>query len=104
MYYDSLQIYIESQTSLLAKIAAIDASITALQGSLLNGCVNADLQEYNFNDGQTIVRTIYRDVDKVINALKGLEYMRTIYQNKINGYCARATDAKNLFPYRYNKC
>ena len=59
----------------VTRIEKIDAIITALEDASLKLAANADVEEYLLDDGQTRIRTTYRDPNKlakVINAFEGI--------------------------------
>ena len=64
--------YIGCDDDTKAQIARIEAIIELLQDAELNGATNADIEEYRLDDGQTVIKTIFRDmtiIEKTINAL-----------------------------------
>lgn len=99
--YDQCQVYIDSKTSNLAKIAALDAIINTLMSTAAGAAGNNDLMEYSFNDGQSIVKMIYRDSAAVFRAIDDFEKLRQMYINRVNGRMVRLEDGKN-FTRRYN--
>lgn len=96
MVFDSAAIYIESCTDLRAKITAIDNVITALESMALTAAATGDLQEYFLDDGQTKIKTTYRDVNQVSASILGFMRIRETYVNKLNGRMARAMDGSNF--------
>lgn len=79
-------IYIESATSLQERLARIDAIILALENQMINyGAGSADIEEYNLDDGQVRIKTIYRSVDKIALAISNYESIRERILNKLNG-------------------
>jgi len=99
--FDSCSIYIRSQKTLLAKIQAIDAVIAALEDSALNMAGNDSIQEYSLNDGQTIIKTIYKGAIAIGNAIQVFEKIRQRYINEMQGSMVRLVDGKN-FNRRFN--
>lgn len=97
--YDSAAIYIESCTSLRAKITAVDAIITALYVVAATAAGTDNITEYSLDDGQTKIRTMYRGSAGVFNAITGFETLRNRYLNQLNGRMVRLVDSKN-FPGR----
>lgn len=99
--YTKCGLYIDSQTTLAGKIAALDNIINTLMSTAASAAGNQDLMEYSFNDGQTIVKMIYRDSASVFRAIEDYTKLREIYINQINGRMVRLVDSKN-FVRRYN--
>lgn len=77
--------YIQSKPTLLAKIQAIDALISAMELKLVDVTETTNLEEYELNDGQMKVRTKYRSVKDVMDGLSGLEALKQRYVNRYNG-------------------
>lgn len=94
--YDSADLYIECATDLRAKIARINAIITALENAAVKGAATGHLSEYNLDDGQTKIRTAYRNMEEVMQAIKSFEQIRQMYINRLNGRHVRLVDSKNF--------
>jgi hypothetical protein len=94
--YESASIYIRSATELCDKIARIDAIITALEDKALDAAANDDLMEYSLDDGQTKIKTVYRGVKSILNAIMGFEQLRQMYINRLNGRVVRLVDSKSF--------
>lgn len=100
VYYDTAFICIDSQATNEAKLAKIEAIITALEDTVLKSVGTGNISEYSLNDGQTVIRTVYRDVQSVIKDLQSLEMIRQRYINRINGHIVRLVDGKSFNNYR----
>lgn len=98
IYYDTTGKYIESCTTLQQKITAIDNVILALIAQLGSpSASNSDnVSEYQLNDGQTIIREVYRGTKGITDALNALEIQKQMYVNRLNGRVHRAVDSKNF--------
>jgi hypothetical protein len=96
VYYDSADVYIEKAADLLEKISRLDAIITALESTALKAAGTANIDEYMLNDGQTVIRTKYRDVQQVMAALMAFERLKQMYVNRLNGRAYRLVDGKNM--------
>lgn len=77
--------YIESKASICDRILAYDALIEAMELKLLDSVGNADLEEYQMDDGQMKVRTRYRTVQNVQDGIKALEQAKQRLVNRYNG-------------------
>lgn len=98
LYFDNCGLYIESQTTLRAKITAINAIIDALESQALVAATNQNesLSEYQLNDGQTIIRQTYRGVAGIAKAINDFEAIKQRYINRLTGRVYRALDSKNF--------
>lgn len=94
--FDSAYIYIESATSLCDKITRIDAVIDALLTNALKAATTDNIEEYSLNDGQTIIKTRYRNSASVMRSIKEMETIKQVYVNRLNGRMIRLVDSKNF--------
>jgi hypothetical protein len=94
--YDSAQIYIQCGSTLLDKIARIDAIITALEDTALKAASTDNITEYQLNDGQTIIKTVYKGADSVMRSIMAFEKIKQMYVNRLNGRVIRLVDSKNF--------
>lgn len=94
--YSSADIYIESCTTLRAKIAAISAIQDALLTSALKAAAKGSISQYSLNDGQTIISATYRNAKEINDAYTSFETVKQIYINRLNGRSVRLLDSKNF--------
>lgn len=86
--YISETAYLKSFTDKQTKIAAMDAIIDALFAqSLVLAQQESPIQEYMLNDGQTIIKTIYRSGTQIMATINALQLQR----NKIINNGQRST-------------
>lgn len=84
--YYTVKQYVESRCSLRERIAALDLVILNLEMSGLgNVGQNADLSEYEFNDGQMKIKVAYRNGSDVAKDILALEQMKQRYIARLNG-------------------
>ena len=83
--YYTISQYIESGCDLRAKIANIDALIAAMELKAVDVIGTADIEAYQMNDGQMVVRTKYRTTSDVIAGIDSLEKLKQRYVNRLNG-------------------
>lgn len=88
--------YIDSRTTLAAKIAAIDNIINTLISTAANAAVNEDVTEYWLNDGQTQIKTIYRSMTQVEASIQKFIRLKNIYVNQYTGRVNILMDRKNF--------
>lgn len=87
----------DTGTTAQAKIVKIDAIINTLLDAQLEFAADPNKQEYGYEDGQTRVKMVYRDLNAVIAAIEGWERLKGLYINRINGRMIRLADLR-AFP------
>ncbi|HXP52178.1 MAG TPA: hypothetical protein VN922_19635 [Bacteroidia bacterium] len=101
IFFDSSQIYIDKATTTKAKIVAIENVISGLLSIATKAAANENISEYSLDDGQTIIREVYRSTADVMKSIQAFESLKSYYVNKLNGRVARAMDVKNFNQNRY---
>jgi basic membrane lipoprotein Med (substrate-binding protein (PBP1-ABC) superfamily) len=96
IYFDSAAIYIDSATSLCDKIERIDLVIDALLTNALKAAANENITEYSLNDGQTVIKTVYRGSASVEASIAAFERIKQMYVNRLNGRVFRLVDSKSI--------
>lgn len=94
IYFDTMGLYFQSCQTLQQRIAAIDNIIAALLASQADGGLNT--KEYQLNDGQTIIRQVYRGPETIAKAITQWERTQQYYINRLNGRVKRLVDVKNF--------
>lgn len=94
--YDSAAIYIDGATSIKDKIVRIDSIINALLITAAESASTDNIEEYQLDDGQTKIKTIYRGTDAIFKSIKSFETLREMYRNKLNGRVFRLVDSKSF--------
>ena len=104
VYFSSTKQYILSANSIADKIIAIDKVIEAMFLLMLEPEVieKQYISEYSLDDGQTKIKTVYRDLVEINNAIIALEKELERMYNKLNGRMVRLTDGKNFKGNRFN--
>ena len=82
----SISQYIQCKTTLATKISAIDALIDAMELTLLESIGSANYGEYQLDDGQMKVRTVYRSPADVTRGVLELEKLKFRYVSE-NVFC-----------------
>ena len=77
--------YLECHKTLVDKIKAIEALISAFELKLLDVGDSIVYDDYEMNDGQMKVRTKYRNSKDVLAGINGLEQLKQRYLNRVNG-------------------
>lgn len=80
--------YIVSRCSVAERIIAIDAMILAFEDNLMKVALDPTASitdEYQMDDGQMKVRTKFRTLSDIQNAIGVLEAMKQKYVNRYNG-------------------
>lgn len=96
VYFDSAFKYIDCASTLRDKITRIEAIINALEDTAIKAAANDNITEYSLNDGQTIIRTVYKGADSVMRSIMAFEQIRQMYINRLNGRVMRLVDGKNF--------
>lgn len=95
--YESIEKYLETCSTLRDRITAIDAVIEALLLTAAKAAATDNITEYWLNDGQTMIKTMYKGTDKIYASIKSFETLRNYYQIKLNGgRMTRLVDSKNF--------
>ena len=91
--------YVESKCDLRAKIAAIDAIITANQSLMLQTALSqaGGTAMYELDDGQVRIKVAYRSLDELVKTMESLEKVKNNYINQLNG---RTTKLRGLTTLR----
>lgn len=82
--YDSAKIYIESKSSLIDKIKAIDSVIAALTTGMLDVAANGGISSYSLDNGQTKINQTYRDPESITRSIKAFMSIKNIYLSDLN--------------------
>ena len=79
--------YIASKEDLKAKIFAVDNMIDAMMLSMAEaiGGQAPTISEYNLDDGQIKIKTVYRSILDVKNGINALESLKQMYMNRLKG-------------------
>ena len=78
-------LYIQSATSLENRLERINNVIGALELLLLENIGNSGISEYNLDDGQIKIKTLYRSVTSISSAIDALEKQKQRLLNQLNG-------------------
>lgn len=94
----TISIYLETKSSILEKITAIDALIDSMTLKMADvvGGSDATIDEYWMDDGQMKVKTSYRGVKDVEAGIQALEKMKQRWVNKYNGRDFVLRDVRGL--------
>lgn len=77
--------YIQSKTSLNAKIVAIEALIDQMLLSSIEAIDSSGTASYSMDDGQMKVTTQYRSIVEITAGVRALEKILQLYINRRNG-------------------
>lgn len=88
--------YIESQSSIKAKIDAIQSLIDSMLSKAIEAVDNSGTAEYLLDDGQVRIQTKYRSA---VEVSKGIERLESILQMYINRHNGRATVLRGRLNY-----
>jgi hypothetical protein len=100
--YDSEQIYVDSALNGLTRRAQLKLKvirIEAIQDALLSYALTAASKgsnEYQLNDGQTIIKMVYRTPEQISKAYEAFEKIKNEIVNQLNGRMVRLSDGRNF--------
>ena len=77
--------YFECKSKLIGKIATYDLLIEGLEKAILESTVSGHLVQYELDDGQIKVRSNFRKISDLVDAMTGLQKLRQGYINRYNG-------------------
>jgi len=83
--YYSITQYVDAKSKLIGKVATYDLLIESMEKAILLGTESGHINQYEMDDGQMKVRANYRSISEMVRAVKGLETLRQMYINRING-------------------
>lgn len=101
-YFESSAVYIDSATNLRDKITKMDQVIDGLESLAITAAATGNFSEYSIDNGQSKIRTVYRSMSEVANAISVFEKIRQRYINRLNGSMVRLVDGKN-FPQNFTR-
>ena len=85
----SILAYFECKSKLIGKIATYDLLIESMEKTLMAGVESGHLLQWELDDGQMKVRSQYRNVNDMTEAMNNLIKLRQYYVNKANGRTTR---------------
>lgn len=97
--FDTVGQYINSATELQDRINNIKQVMAQLRAHRLEMATNPNtvmFQSYETDTGQTKIKTTYRDINSINNALQVLEKELQMCYNQANGRVVRLMDVKNF--------
>jgi hypothetical protein len=78
-------LYIEGATGLVERLARIEAIIEALELRQVEVIGKSNVEEYQLDDGQVRIKTIYRSADQIAKAIEAYEKLKQKILNRLNG-------------------
>lgn len=86
--------FVECKSKLIGKVATYDILIQKFEEAILAGAESGHILQYEMDDGQMKVRTQYRNMKDMTEAMNGLIKIRQYYINKANGSSIRLVGGK----------
>lgn len=83
--YNTLYDYLKACDVAKTRLEKIEAIIAALEDSLLEGALTADISEYWLDDGQTKVKSVLRNPKEIYEAIASLEKHKVMIVNRCKG-------------------
>jgi hypothetical protein len=78
-------LYIEGATGLVERLARIEAIIEALELRQVEVIGKSNVEEYQLDDGQVRIKTIYRSAEEIAKAIEAYDKLKQKILNKLNG-------------------
>ena len=78
-------LYIEGATGLVERLARIEAIIEALELMQVEVIGKSNVEEYQLDDGQVKIKTIYRSSEEIAKAIEAYEKLKQKILNRLNG-------------------
>lgn len=94
--FESIAAYLGTCTSNQAKITAINSIIDSMLTAAATAAESGHLDEYWYDDGHVKIRTKFRSVNQITNAIQEYEKLKQLYLNRITGRMVRLMDDKNF--------
>ncbi len=100
--FDSAAIYVDSNLNGLTRRAQLKLRvqrIEAIQDALMTSALTAASKgsnEYQLNDGQTIIKMVYRTPEQISKAYEAFEKIKNEIVNQLNGRMVRLSDGRNF--------
>jgi hypothetical protein len=83
--YTTIEHFVEEKSKLIGKVATYDLLIEGMEKSILESTISGHLIQYELDDGQMKVRTMFRNTNEMVEAMIGLIKIRQMYINRYNG-------------------
>lgn len=98
LYYSSVSQYLQSGSTLDAKIALCQKIIDNMSALILDYSTSgvAGQSEYSLDNGQTKVKGSYRSIDDLSRSIVAIEAQMWRYINQKNGRMTRLSDQANF--------
>ena len=80
--YPTVYDYFSCGTTTTEKIAKIDSILDGLYDAAANFAANSHIEEYRLDDGQTIIKTVYRTMEDITKAILKFERLRNMLINR----------------------
>lgn len=98
--FDSADKFILCATNTAEKIAKIDLVINGLLDMAITAAVTGNFEEYSLDDGQTKIKTTYRNMTDVTAAISSMRKLKMLfvadYNNSTMGRGRQLKDRKNF--------
>jgi len=94
--YNNAGLYIEDASTLEDRIKRLDIIIDALDATALTAAASGHIDEYLLEDGQSKVRTSYRNVTAIADAILAYERIKQMWINRLNKRVVNFRDSKAI--------
>jgi len=94
--FGSAKLYIDSVTTTEARLTKVIQIIDGLTDLAVTAASNDDIGEYSLNDGQVVIKTVYRSVDDIADSIFKWERVKNILLGRLNGRVVVLKDARTI--------
>ena len=94
-YYESPYDYLQTATTVKEEMRMIQDIISALRASMLSGAGKVNIEEYQVNSGQSIIKAIYRSPSEIYSVIKQLKQDYNDMKSQLEGRMGRNVDSRN---------
>lgn len=84
-YYESESLYFTCSTTAIERLQRLEQIIIALENQAIIGAANSDISEYTLNDGQVTIKTAYRSMKEIADAIDRFQAIYNRLKNKCMG-------------------
>lgn len=95
-FYASERLYIQGASDLKDLIQRIDNIIPILITAMASAALEDDVEEYRLDDGQTRINVRKRGVQAMTESIRGLERIKQMYVNELNGHVNRLVNHEDV--------
>lgn len=94
--YDTLSQYLAELEDNATRISRLKQARSLLEGQLIANAAGQELDSYEWDDGQSRIKTTIKDHSKILATINALDTIITRLENQSQGRVVKAVDAKSV--------